>query len=115
MSKWNDDLQPPPPPPPPKKTSARKAKAAPVQVAWKPAPSPPLAMPMFSGPVRQRLVAAPRRFNLAWIGGKPPFTVTLSPTSEAAAGDPPPWMFQVGAERVVSSLIAPRPGLYKSG
>jgi hypothetical protein len=115
LSKWNDDLQ-PPPPPGPKKAAGRKAKA-PVEVALKPAAPPPLAMPLLTGAARQRLVAAPRRFNLAWAGGKPPFTVTLGPTRGApdgeGSGEAPPWVFQIGAERVVSSMIAPKPGLYE--
>ena len=118
LSKWNDDLQPPLPPPPPKKAPppkrARGAKAvvepvpAPVKKSAPP-PPPPLAMPLFAGPARQHLVAAQRRFNLAWIGGKPPFTVTLGGPGEA-----PPWVFQIGEERVVSSMIAPRPGPYEA-
>lgn len=115
LSKWNDDLQ-PPLPPPPKKTPPRKGKlqASPVvrPALAKPAATPALAMPLLIGPVRQRLVATPRRFNLAWIGGKPPFTVTLAPDGEAP-GEVPPWIFQIGEERVVSSMIAPSPGLYE--
>jgi hypothetical protein len=111
LSKWNDDLQ-PPLPPPVKKVPVRKGKAraavvvAPVVV--KAPPPPPLAMPLLTGPVRQRLVSASRRFNLGWIGGKAPFTVTLG-----GPGDAPPWVFQIGEERVVSSMIAPKPGPYE--
>jgi hypothetical protein len=120
LNKWNDDLQPPLAPlaRPPRKGKARGA-ALDQPVVMKPAPAPPLAMPLLSGPVRQRLVAGPRRFDLAWSGGKPPFTVVLAPvmggpegSDHASAGDTPPWTFQVGEERVVSSTIAPRAGLY---
>jgi len=120
LNKWNDDLQPPlvPPAKPPRKGKGRVA-ALEQPVATKPAPPPPLAMPSLSGPVRQRLMAMPRRFNLAWLGGKPPFTVVLTPAGSqvgasngGGVGDTPPWTFQVGDERVVSSMIAPRAGLY---
>ncbi len=123
LNKWNDDLQPPvvPPAKAPRKGKARAAVAEPP-VVTKLTPPPPMAMPLLSGPVRQRLVAVPRRFNLAWLGGKPPFTVVLAPTGAPAGGtqtapsngggDAPPWTFQVGDERVVSSMIGPRVGLY---
>jgi len=114
LNKWNDELQ-PPLVPPPKKPPPRNGKVRAVAVAQpvvvKP-PVPPLAMPLLAGPVRQRLVAEPRRFNLAWIGGKPPFTVTMALVGSGPR-DAPPWVFQVGEERVVSSMIAPGPGLYE--
>ena len=114
LNQWSDALQPPvePPPPPPKKPPRGKGKArAPVAepvMVRKPPPPPPLALPLLSGPVRQRLVATPRRFNLAWIGGKPPFTVTLLGPDGAA-----PLLYEIGEERVVSSMIAPRPGAHE--
>ena len=115
LSQWNDALQ-PPLPPPPKKVPVRRGKArAPVAappVVVKPADPPALAMPLVTGPVRQRLEAVARRFNFAWIGGKPPFTVAMAPDGDGPA-DTPPWIFQIGEERVVSSMIAPRPGLYE--
>ncbi len=107
LNKWNDDLQ---PPLPPKKVVQKKGKgrAAPVQpVAMKPPPPLPLTVSLLTGPARQHLVAAVRRLNLAWIGGKPPFSVTMKGPGETA-----PWVFQVGEERVVSSTIAPHTGLY---
>ena len=113
LNQWSDALQPPvEPPPPPKKPPRGKGKArAPVVepvAVRKPPPPPPLALPLLSGPVRQRLVATPRRFNLAWIGGKPPFTVTLLGPDGAA-----PLLYEIGEERVVSSMIAPRPGAHE--
>jgi hypothetical protein len=113
LSRWNDDLQPPEvPPAKPLARQARSRVASVMQpIVAKPAAPPPLAMPLLTGPVRQRLVAVPRRFNLSWIGGKPPFTVTLAMDGDGA-GEAPPWIFQVGEERVVSSTIAPRAGLY---
>ena len=118
LSQWNDELQPPLPSPPAK---PRRGKARAVAVAQpvvsKPAAPPPLAMPLLDGPVRQQLVATPRRFNLGWIGGKPPFTVTvIGPEEKAQAALPSGfqlWSFQIGEERVVSSMIAPRTGLYE--
>ncbi len=128
LNEWNDALQPPvPKPPPPPRGIHGRLVAVRRPVVLKPAAPPPLAMPLLDGPVRQRLVAAPRRFNLGWIGGKPPFTVTLAPVDASkpptgaspvdAANDdealgPPPWTFQIGEERVVSSMIAPLSGLY---
>jgi hypothetical protein len=105
LSQWNDDLQPPLAKPP-----ARKGKGAAAAVV-RPDPAPPLAMPLLTGPVRQRLVGAVRRFNLGWIGGKPPFTVTLAPQAGPDVSEASYWAFQIGEERVVSSMIAPRPGL----
>jgi hypothetical protein len=69
-------------------------------------------MPLLSGPGIQRLVAEPRRINLAWIGGKPPFNVTVAAVDETP-GNTSPAAFQVGDERVVSSTIELRPGLYQ--
>jgi hypothetical protein len=119
LTSWNDALQPPLPPPPPKKPPPRRGKGRAIAVtetaAVKPAdppPLPPLAMPLLTGPVRQTLTAVPRRFNLAWIGGKPPFTITVTgPVENPLAG--PPAVFQIGEERVVSSMIAPTPGRYE--
>jgi hypothetical protein len=111
LNKWNDELQPPLPPPPPKPVRRGRGRVAappPKPVVVKPAPPPPLAMPLLTGPVPQRMVAAARRFNLAWIGGRPPFTITLG-----GPGGAPPLVFQIGEERVVSSMIEPRPGLYE--
>lgn len=120
LSQWNDDLQPPPPirPASPKKGAPARQPVNQVALAPPPPPpAPPLALGLLSGTVRQRLFAAARRFNLAWTGGKPPFTVVLSagaaPSPGAApATDGPPWTFQVGEERVVSSMIAPALGVY---
>jgi hypothetical protein len=144
LNQWNDDLQPPLPPKTPGSKKGRAAKSVIQTVAVKPVwppPPPPLAVPLLTGPVRQRLVASARRFNFAWIGGKPPFTITVTGPDPIEAGasetDAPapnvtggssktgpnttqstrteaePWVFQIGEERVVSSMIAPRPGMYE--
>lgn len=114
LNKWNDELQ--PPLEPPKKVPLKKAVARAIgigqTIAIKSDVPPPLAMPLLSGPVQQRMVAAPRRFNLAWIGGKPPFTLEL--TMPGGSTPAPPTVFQIGEERVVSSVIALRPGLYEA-
>ena len=114
LNKWNDDLL--PGAESPKQVVSRKGNArrtGMVQpVVLKANVPPPLAMPLLTGPVRQRLVAAPRRFNLGWVGGKPPFTVELAMPG-ASPDDAPPSVFQAGEERVVSSVIAPRPGVYE--
>jgi hypothetical protein len=126
LNKWNDDLQPAAGPRTPglprmglprmglprmglprKSDNRRIGMVQPV--ALRANVPPPLAMPLLSGPVRQRLVAAPRRFNLGWVGGKPPFTVELA----IVGGGAPPSVFVVGEERVVSSVIAPQPGIYE--
>ena len=121
LSKWNDDLQPPlAPPVKPQRKGKGRAVAREQPVVTKPAPPPPLSMPLLTGPVKQRLVALPRRFNLSWLGGKPPFTVVLAPGGaggsdigpSSGVGSTSSWTFQVGDERVVSSMIAPRAGLY---
>ena len=119
LGQWNDELQPPPeppPPPPPPKKPPGKGRAVKIRVipvvakAIVPPPPPPLALPLLLGPARQRLVAVSRRFNLTWAGGRPPFRVLLRGPGDAAAAE-----FQVGEERVVSSVIAPRPGAYEVG
>ena len=116
LNQWNDELQPPlEPPPAPKKPPAkgkgRKPAVEPV-VVKKPPPPPPLALPLLAGPVLQRLVATPRRFNLAWTGGKPPFAVLLQGPGQGP-GAAPPLLYEIGEERVVSSMIAPRPGAHE--
>jgi hypothetical protein len=104
LNDWNDELQ--PPVAPLKRTLSKKGNTRELDLPNAP---PPLTMPLLTGPVHQRLVGAPRRFNLAWLGGKPPFTVVLG-----SIGDAAPSVFQVGEERVVSSIISPRTGLYEA-
>jgi len=114
LNKWNDELQ--PRVESPKRVLSKKASPRAIgieqTIAMKSDVPPPLAMPLLTGPVQQRLVAAPRRFNLAWIGGRSPFTVALTMFGGSAAT--PPTVFQIGEERVVSSIIAPHPGLYEA-
>jgi hypothetical protein len=108
LDEWNEALQPPPPAPVPKPRHGRHRRPArvPEPTAARPAPPPRLAIPLLSIPPMQRFVQGPRRFNLAWAGGRPPFTVTLS-----GPDGTPPVVFTIGAERVVSSLIGPGTGL----
>ena len=118
LNHWNDELLPPiePPPVPQGKqgkprVAALKAPAskasAPKTSAPKAAP-PPLALPLLSGPVRQKFVAGQRSFNLAWIGGKSPFTLSLGGPGEAAAQ-----VFHTGEDRVVLSTVMPAMGAYE--
>ncbi len=107
LSQWTDALQPKPPPPAVIQRGKAKTVRSPVLKPAAPPPEPALAIPLLTGPGPQRLQIGPRRFNLAWIGGKPPFVVTLT-----GPGDAPPWVFEIGEERTVSSMIAPRPGVY---
>jgi hypothetical protein len=89
LNKWNDDLLPALPPRASPKTGKPTKQAAPPTPA-NPAGPQPLALPLLTGGVRQRLVAMPRRFNFGWIGGKPPFTViVLGPEPDGQAENVP--------------------------
>jgi hypothetical protein len=105
LTRWNDDLLPPPVPPP---VRGRNSGVRPVAVRTEVAA--PLLLPLLDGLVPQRLVAG-RPFNLAWLGGKPPFTVKVTLTG--GADDVPAAVFEAGEERIVSSTISPIPGLYE--
>ena len=116
LGQMNEDLHPPaPPPPPPKPQRGKGRKVVPVtQPAMaKTLPAPLLGVPLLSGPVRQKLFMAAKRFNLTWVGGKPPFTVTVAESGENSRVGTPPWVFGIGEERVVSSVISPHAGAYE--
>jgi hypothetical protein len=106
LTRWNDDLLPPPVPPPMRgRNSGVRSVAVRTEVVA------PLSLPLLDGLVPQRLVAGPRPFNLAWLGGKPPFTVKV--TLAGGADGVSAALFEAGEERIVSSIISPIPGLYE--
>jgi hypothetical protein len=70
--------------------------------------SKPLTIPLVAASMRQSVVAGTRPFHIAWVGGKPPFTVELIGPSGATVASWPRT-----AEHSVAATVSLEEGFYE--
>ena len=78
-----------------------------VEAVSRGAESTELAMPIFSASARQSVLAGARPFHLAWVGGRPPFSVEL------AGENAGPVRWNGVTERRVGGAIPMQEGFYE--
>jgi hypothetical protein len=87
---------------------AEEKDSARVEALSRDSGSKSLTIPLLAASMRQSVVAGTRPFHIAWVGGKPPFTVELIGPSGATVASWPQT-----AEHSVSATVSLEEGFYE--